>query len=594
LCRSRSPPRPCVAVEHPVCAGRAPGPGRVFLGLAGRRPVVEDRVEDAPGLLDLLIGGEQARLVEQGVEDEPLIGLRRLLGERLRVGEVHVHVADVHRRARDLRPEAQQHTLIGLDPDDERVVALGLGLPGAERLVRGGLEDQRDLGDPPAEPLPGTQVERDARPAPRIDAERRRRVGLRPGIRVEPALLAEAGDELGALPAGGVLAARRRLGERAGGGGRLEDLELLRLQFVGGEGHRLLHRHEGEQLEQVVLHDVAGGADAVVVAGTAAEADVLGHGDLDVVDVARVEQRLEDLVGEAEDHDVLHGLLAQVVVDAEDRGLGEDRVDRPVQLLGGGLVTPEGLLDDHPPPAGVAVGQPGAFQLVAHVGEELRRNREVVGPVAARPAFLVELPGHRRQVVEGRVGDEITLHEPDPGGELLPHRVPPRRPDPVADRVEHLGGELLGGPVTAAVADETESGGQQTPVGEVVDRREELLARQVAGDAEDDESAGAGDAGETTVIAVAQRIAGGTHSRSPMVSSSSCQEATNLSTPSVSSTVKTSSRSMPAATRSAKTRPASSPVPLSVSPVTSAWSRVAVRVFSGIVLTVCGPTSPVT
>ena len=44
----------------------------------------------------------------------------------------------------------------------------------------------------------------------------------------------------------------------------------------------------------------------------------LGHRDLHVVDVAAVPDRLEDPVAEPEDEQVLDGLLAQVVVDAED------------------------------------------------------------------------------------------------------------------------------------------------------------------------------------------------------------------------------------------------------------------------------------
>ena len=75
----------------------------------------------------------------------------------------------------------------------------------------------------------------------------------------------------------------------------------------------------------MVLDDVAGRADAVVVARPAADADVLGHGDLHVVDVVRVPDRVEQLVGEPQRQDVLHRLLAEVVVDAEHRLLGEDR-----------------------------------------------------------------------------------------------------------------------------------------------------------------------------------------------------------------------------------------------------------------------------
>ena len=61
----------------------------------------------------------------------------------------------------------------------------------------------------------------------------------------------------------------------------------------------------------------------LVVAGARADAFLFGHRDLHVVDVLLVEQRLEDAVGEAEDQDVLDGLLAEVVIDAVDLALVE-------------------------------------------------------------------------------------------------------------------------------------------------------------------------------------------------------------------------------------------------------------------------------
>ena len=67
----------------------------------------------------------------------------------------------------------------------------------------------------------------------------------------------------------------------------------------------------------MVLHHVAQHAGAVVVAGAAFQADRLGDGDLHVVDHVGVPQPLEDRIGEAQRHQVLHGFLAEVVVDAE-------------------------------------------------------------------------------------------------------------------------------------------------------------------------------------------------------------------------------------------------------------------------------------
>ena len=103
----------------------------------------------------------------------------------------------------------------------------------------------------------------------------------------------------------------------------------------------------------MILDDVPGRPDAVVVPRAAADADVLGHRDLHVVDVAAVPDRLVHLVGEAQREDGLHRLLAEEVVDAEHRVRREDLFQDVVQLTGAGQVVAERLLDDYPPPAAV-------------------------------------------------------------------------------------------------------------------------------------------------------------------------------------------------------------------------------------------------
>ena len=63
-------------------------------------------------------------------------------------------------------------------------------------------------------------------------------------------------------------------------------------------------------------------------------ANALGHGDLHVVDIVAVPQRLKDGVGKAEGQDILDRLLAQIVVDAVDLVLVEHGVDLLVEVAG--------------------------------------------------------------------------------------------------------------------------------------------------------------------------------------------------------------------------------------------------------------------
>lgn len=84
------------------------------------------------------------------------------------------------------------------------------------------------------------------------------------------------------------------------------------------QGSRCLHGDEGQDLEEMVLHNVTHDAKLVKVAATALGTNLFLESDLDVVDVGAVPAGAKDLVGESEDHDVLDHLLAQVVVNAVD------------------------------------------------------------------------------------------------------------------------------------------------------------------------------------------------------------------------------------------------------------------------------------
>jgi hypothetical protein len=82
----------------------------------------------------------------------------------------------------------------------------------------------------------------------------------------------------------------------------------------------------------MVLHHVAQSAGLVVIADAVLQPHRLGHCDLHVVNMGRVPERLVQRVGEPQRHQVLHRLLAEIVVDAEDLVLVEDAADRVVEL----------------------------------------------------------------------------------------------------------------------------------------------------------------------------------------------------------------------------------------------------------------------
>ena len=140
-----------------------------------------------------------------------------------------------------------------------------------------------------------------------------------------------------------------------------------------------------------------------------------------------------------------------------------------------------------------------APQLLGDLRERLRRDRQVERVVALRAAVAVELVERRLRAVERGVVVELALHEPDADLQLAPDVLVERGARVLLDRVVHLALEVLVVPVAAGEPDQAEPGRQQAAVREVVDRRHELLARQVAGDAEDDQRARARDAVEPPI-----------------------------------------------------------------------------------------------
>ena len=117
------------------------------------------------------------------------------------------------------------------------------------------------------------------------------------------------------------------------------------------------------------------------------------------------------------------------------------------------------------------------------------RDRQVERVVAAGAALLVELVDRLGEQVEGGVVVEVARHEADALGQRAPDLLAERRAGLLADRLVDDLAEVLVGPVAPGEADQREARRQQAAVGEVVDRRHQLLAGEVAGDPEDHQPA---------------------------------------------------------------------------------------------------------
>ena len=158
-----------------------------------------------------------------------------------------------------------------------------------------------------------------------------------------------------------------------------QQVELAVTDVLGGERPRGLHGDHGQHLEDVVLHHVPASPGFLVVPGAGANALLLGHRELNVINVLRVPERLEHRIGEAQDQQVLHGLLSEVVIDPEDLRFLErtrqDFVDRP----GAREVPAHRLLHDDAGDRSLArLGyEPGRLELVDAGGDQARRDRQI-------------------------------------------------------------------------------------------------------------------------------------------------------------------------------------------------------------------------
>jgi hypothetical protein len=238
---------------------------------------------------------------------------------------------------------------------------------------------------------------------------------------------------------------------------------------------RRVHHHGGQDLQHVVLNHVAKGAGCVVEAPAVFNAKGFRHRDLDAVDILAVPQRLDRRICEPRVEDVLNRLLAQIVVDAEDRLLGKMLEQRPVERLRRLAIMAERLFHDE---AGVHV-ETALSQRGANHAEQAGRNREIMHrPLRGSERLLerreslgivvvaIDIPHERREPRQsGGVGASVAFDA-----------LFCARPQ-LLDLPTGLG-DADDGDIDPFVGDETQK------------RREDLLEREIAGSAEEHQGVG--------------------------------------------------------------------------------------------------------
>ncbi len=251
---------------------------------------------------------------------------------------------------------------------------------------------------------------------------------------------------------------------------RLKNLGFLVVhEAIVAAGGRL-HGEQRDDLEQVVLDYVAQAAGALVKGTAAVDAEILRQRHLDARDIVAVPDRFEERIGETEVEDVHDRLLAEEVIDAEDRIFGEDAARDAVERARGAKIAPERLFDDD---ARIA-GETGAAEPFDHRLEQSGRDRQIVrGARRAAQRLIYRLVGGLIVVVPADVAEE---------GQQAVQRG--RIVDAARSfhAILHAVAQLRQAPVPPGDANDRDV--QGATFGELVKRGEDLLVRKIAGRAE--------------------------------------------------------------------------------------------------------------
>src|SRR5579875_2788336 len=156
---------------------------------------------------------------------------------------------------------------------------------------------------------------------------------------------------------------------------------------------------------------VAQRAGAVVITAAVFHPDRFGHRHLHVIHVAAVPDRLEDAVGEAEHHDVLHRLFAQVVIDEENLILADYFQDLAAEIARRFKIVSKRLLDNDTPPVAVGLEKAFAGQTLHYRKKKLRRGCEIKQIIAAGLKVAIQSGKHLAQLLPALVGIEIGRNE---------------------------------------------------------------------------------------------------------------------------------------------------------------------------------------
>ena len=217
-----------------------------------------------------------------------------------------------------------------------------------------------------------------------------------------------------------------------------------------------------------------------------------------MVNAVAVPDRLEQAVGEAQRHDVLHRLFPQKVIDAVDLFFLEILAQAAVEIARRLQVVAERLFhDDAAKALFIRRNQSRFAKLLGDGGEEAVGGGQVKKDVALEVLVLVNLRQQGLQVLVGLGLFEIALQEGHAGRDGIPQRLVhlgdfafAALVQPAFQEIAQVVLPLLAGPVVMVHPDQRQPLRQHAGARQVVERRHDQPLGQVAIGAEDHDRGG--------------------------------------------------------------------------------------------------------
>ena len=132
---------------------------------------------------------------------------------------------------------------------------------------------------------------------------------------------------------------------------RAHNFHLFIANAIGAEIRRRFHGNETQKLQQVILHHVAQRSGRFVVTGAAFHPERFRRGDLNVIDVARIPDRLENRVRETQHQNVLRRLFAEKMIDPVSLIFRKGIADDPIKLARRRKIAAKRFFHHHARPA---------------------------------------------------------------------------------------------------------------------------------------------------------------------------------------------------------------------------------------------------